>query len=133
MDPNACLNEIRYLLKDIDWEVYDERITSLLEHVQALDEWLTKDGFIPKDWVSTEHRESANGEPRMTDAQRNRLWELCGNYNVPFRENDYVLSSKQATIGAGWVEGWVGGNMYSGIVARKTIYVGVSPEGESHS
>lgn len=75
----------------------------------------------------------ADGASRMTNAQRDRLWQLCARYNVPFREDDYLLSSKQSGIGAGWVEGWVGGRDGSGITSRKTIYVGVSPEGESHS
>ena len=75
----------------------------------------------------------ADEKPRMTDAQRDRLWEMCGRYGVPFRESDYVLSGKQAGIGAGWVEGWVGGIDGTGITSRKTIYIGISPEGESHS
>jgi hypothetical protein len=75
----------------------------------------------------------ADGKPRMTNAQRDRLWQLCANYNVPFREDDYILAGKQASIGAGWVEGWVGGRDGSGITSRTTLYVGVSPEGESHS
>jgi hypothetical protein len=75
----------------------------------------------------------ADGQPRMTTAQRDRLWEMCGRYNVPFREDDYILAGKQASIGAGWVEGWVGGRDGSGITSRKTIYVGVSPTGESHT
>ena len=75
----------------------------------------------------------ADGKPRMSLAQRDRLWEMCGNYNVPFREDDYVLSGRQASIGAGWVEGWVGGRDGSGITSRRTVYVGVSPEGDSHT
>lgn len=69
-----------------------------------------------------------DGAPRMTIAQRNRLWALCGRYGVPFREDDYVLQNRPTGLmTAGWVEGWVGG------LVGKTIYVGVSPEGDSHS
>lgn len=65
--------------------------------------------------------------PRMTEAQRNKLWELCGRYNVPFREDDYVIMSADSIFGPpNWVEGWVGGK-------QGTLFVGVSPEGDSHS
>lgn len=86
------------------------------------------------------HRHANESQKRMTNAQRNRLWEMCGNYNVPFRENDYYLNPS-----TGWVEGWIGGVEHAlpqvpdnAPVVRKipvprTIYVGVSPEGESHT
>jgi hypothetical protein len=64
---------------------------------------------------------------RMTEAQRDKLWDLCGRYNVPFRETDYVIMPEGSIFGPpNWVQGWVGGE-------SNTIFVGVSPEGESHS
>lgn len=68
-----------------------------------------------------------NNEWRMTDAQREKLWALCGRYDVPFREDDYVHNSKESAFMPGWVEGWVGGE------PNLTIYVGVAPDGSSHS
>jgi hypothetical protein len=61
----------------------------------------------------------ADGRPRMTTAQRNRLWELCGSYNVAFREDDY---RPQFDLPIGYVGGRLGG-------ADGSVFVGVSPEG----
>jgi hypothetical protein len=73
----------------------------------------------------------ADGTPRMTDAQRDRLWQLCGSYSVAFREDDYTSAFD---LPQGWVNGWVGGNRHGyGGDGKLTIFVGVSPEGEAHS
>lgn len=58
----------------------------------------------------------------MTDAQRDALWNICGRYGVPFREDDY---HPQFDLPPGYVAGWVGG------VAdpQECIFVGVDPEG----
>jgi len=82
--------------------------------------------------VTTPPRARADGaaRARMTDAQRDRLWQLCAVYNVPFREDDYFLwTEKSGGVGAGWVEGWVGGRDGAGLTRRKTMYVGMDPEG----
>lgn len=79
---------------------------------------------------------TADNRPRMTTKQRDALWELCGRYNKPFRESDYVLHERPSAFspGVGWVEGWIGGPMFNGHNNQgKTIYVGISPEGEVHS
>jgi hypothetical protein len=59
MDPNACLAKLRELSKaqvkdDEDSEGYlvrsgmrSEEMADLLE---ALDQWLSKGGFLPEDW-----------------------------------------------------------------------------------
>ena len=60
---------------------------------------------------------------KMNTAQREKLTLLCERFNVDFRESDYLVSPFGMT---GWVEGWLGGK-------PGTLYVGVSPEGESHS
>jgi hypothetical protein len=80
-------------------------------------------------------RPRPDGKPRMTHAQRDKLWDLCAGYNVPFREDDYVLHSTRAaiSIGSGYVEGWIGGRDGDGTTGRKTLYVGVAPDGRSHS
>ncbi len=60
MDPEANLREQRKLAAEIvsapdpvDEAGYielDERANRLADLVQALDEWLTKGGFLPADW-----------------------------------------------------------------------------------
>jgi hypothetical protein len=62
----------------------------------------------------------------MTPAQEQRLRQLCTNYNVEFDPSDYIEYPPDSFMMPGWVEGWVGG-------VERTIYVGVSPEGDSHS
>lgn len=79
----------------------------------------------------------SDGERRMTVKQRDKLWAVCGGYNVPFREDDYFVYSPESTMMAGWAEGWVGGRNHAtgdrGGTEKPTIYVGVSPEGDSHT
>ncbi len=73
--------------------------------------------------LSCEHTTDAHGHLRMTDAQVARLVALCRGYGVPFREDDYHLCGERSISSPeGWVEGYVG-----------PVFVGVSPEGESHS
>ena len=76
-----------------------------------------------------------HGKNRMTTKQRDKLWELCGRYNVPFREDDYSGPFSGTGLGLkGWVEGWIGGVKHNGHNNQeKTIYVGVSPDGRIHS
>lgn len=71
-------------------------------------------------------KEITDTEGRMSFLQREALWNLCGRYNVPFREDDYRLYPKDSSICKGYVEGWVGGR-------PGTIYVGVDPYGRIHS
>ena len=65
----------------------------------------------------------------MTDAQRTKLQTLCERYRVTFTESDYLVFSQDSSMMPGWAEGWVGGLTQAG----RTLYVGVSPEGDSHS
>jgi hypothetical protein len=83
----------------------------------------------------------ADGKPRMTTAQMLALWRLCGRYNVPFREDDYLLHGPKGFT-PGYVEGWIGGSLHAAgrqqqigdmTVNRSTIYVGVDPEGRANS
>lgn len=55
MDPNATLRRIRELVKELqepegdgyDTDTLTEELTEL---VSSLDNWLTKGGFLPKQW-----------------------------------------------------------------------------------
>lgn len=54
MDPNKCLEQIRddvsVIFSVSDTETAISRYESLAEHTQALDEWLSKGGFLPQLW-----------------------------------------------------------------------------------
>ena len=130
MDPNETLRELRYLVKEFDFE--DVPLArDIVERIQALDEWLTKGGFSP--WhANKEPNRFADQRARMSDAQRNKLWEMCGRYNVPFREDDYIFDSRDKMF-----VGWIGGSEYFDVnenaARKKTIFVGVEPNGDSHT
>lgn len=70
----------------------------------------------------------------LTDAQTEKLQILCDRYKVEFHPDDYQPAFD---LPDGWVAGWVGGPLHAGVESAgfnvKTIYVGVSPEGDSHS
>lgn len=56
MDPNATLARIRELTaslldSDADPGTAASIGDQLAEHVQALDEWLSKGGFLPRAWT----------------------------------------------------------------------------------
>ena len=48
MDPDVCLAEIRELTKKSD--LSDDQIEDLVTRVRALDEWISRGGFLPKAW-----------------------------------------------------------------------------------
>ena len=56
VDPNETLRLLRASAKDIaetfdrDEEVASADAAELASYVQALDEWITKGGFLPKEW-----------------------------------------------------------------------------------
>jgi hypothetical protein len=55
MDPNANLTEMRELAQTLldnnaDLSDFCAQAERLAELVQALDEWLTRGGFLPRDW-----------------------------------------------------------------------------------
>lgn len=66
-------------------------------------------------------------KPRMTEEQVIALFRLCGRYGVQFNEIDYY-PGKGDGLPDGYFAGWVGG-WKPGSDRKKTIYVGVSPEG----
>lgn len=56
MDPNANLQEQRRLTAELQNEIDNlgrpdaVKVDRLLALVEALDTWITKGGFLPKDW-----------------------------------------------------------------------------------
>ena len=62
----------------------------------------------------------------LNPAQEAKLRNLCDRYNVSFDPAHYMVYPATSSMMAGWAEGWVGGS-------NNTIYIGVSPEGDSHS
>ena len=50
MDPDETLRQLRALVRAEDWDAADgERVREL---VAALDEWLSRGGFLPDAWRS---------------------------------------------------------------------------------
>jgi hypothetical protein len=59
-------------------------------------------------------------------AQQSKLVSLCERFGVENDRSHYLLHPPGSVMMPGWAEGWLGG-------APGTLYVGVSPEGDSHS
>lgn len=51
MDPDVMLDEMRALAKS-DLSEFGDEVHRLAELTLALDEWITKGGFLPADWRS---------------------------------------------------------------------------------
>jgi hypothetical protein len=77
MDPDEALRQIRLLIKQLRAEdtvgnpdaplgVFRQHARDLAETVEGLDEWLTRDGFLPFDWQSEEDK----AEQRALEARR---------------------------------------------------------------
>lgn len=49
MDPDKCLADIRYLVEQLPAD--DGAASALAERVQALDEWISRGGFLPDAWL----------------------------------------------------------------------------------
>lgn len=91
----------------------------------------SKDGMVVIEWPSglaTEYYARVWGltVTDMTDAQEEKLRDLCERYGVEYDPEHYRLYPSNASMMAGWVEGWIGGQ-------PGTIYVGVDRDGSSHS
>lgn len=58
MDPSAALNIIRERMADVlasetdDGFTDGDAIATLVEYLQGLDEWLSRGGFLPRDWTT---------------------------------------------------------------------------------
>ena len=66
---------------------------------------------------------------RFTQAQYDKLELSCALWNVPFDPTHYRTISATSYFTPGFAEGWVGGPDQAG----KTIFLGVEPNGDSHS
>jgi hypothetical protein len=60
MDPNELLRLIRATIKqmnvDENHDVWVAHAVEVTEYFEALDEWLSKDGFLPADWMAEEDK-----------------------------------------------------------------------------
>lgn len=68
MDPNVTLQELRALISeraqvdDAEGTGKRERLAeAIIERFEALDQWLTKGGFAPNDWLRPPRLEVKNG------------------------------------------------------------------------
>lgn len=54
MDPNACLAQIRDILKSFDSAKDDEEMaglgSELVDYVSSMDTWLSQGGYLPDAW-----------------------------------------------------------------------------------
>jgi len=68
MDPNAALSHARLaassILDDMDHEhaTDPDDVQRLAESFQSIDQWLSRDGFLPMDWDKEEHKPGAGGD-----------------------------------------------------------------------
>lgn len=56
MDPNATLAEIRELIETENTLKDGQYTDDIIERFEALDEWLSKGGFLPADWDNNANR-----------------------------------------------------------------------------
>lgn len=57
MDPNEALRALRAACDKLDSdEEFHDATDVLYEHFRALDEWLSRGGFLPEAWSSAEDR-----------------------------------------------------------------------------
>jgi hypothetical protein len=69
--------------------------------------------------------------PKFTEAQELALQRICERYKVNYSPDHYFRYPDDSFMMPGWCEGWVGGMELQ--QERRTLYIGVSPEGECHS
>lgn len=54
MDPNETLKRLREIVsefrEDSDGEMDLDAMSDMVDHFEALDEWIAKGGFLPKAW-----------------------------------------------------------------------------------
>jgi hypothetical protein len=106
MDPNQALQEIRATAEQIrDAPLATERELALEESVTALDEWLSKGGFLPEPWRGRQDAlgsdpglaaplEFALHAPDMKSAWEG-AHEMCRRY---FGDVAYVLRADKAGL-----------------------------------
>ncbi len=58
MDPNETLRRIREYTGNPNYPVaIDEAWDNLIELVDALDQWITRGGFLPSEWMSLDYED----------------------------------------------------------------------------
>jgi len=90
MDPNEALRLIRAYIKQMRVEnpigsitsgttagMFVQHAVDLAEQVEALDEWLSKEGFAPADWESEDTEKTA-----MAQALRDLVGDHCESHAV---------------------------------------------------
>lgn len=73
MDPNETLRAIRALLTEDDGRTDPE----LADKVRALDEWLTKGGFLPEAWDHAPYAK-LRANARQSDVEHGLDWKDLG-------------------------------------------------------
>jgi hypothetical protein len=60
MDPNELLRLIRLTIAqmnaDENHDIWVAHAVEVTEYFEQLDEWLSKDGFLPTDWMADEDK-----------------------------------------------------------------------------
>lgn len=81
-----------------------------------------------EDHLPDELRDKAieHADSGWTLEQLHKVETLCHRYTAKFRYSDYRRYPDDASMMKGYVEGWIGGQ-------QTTIFVGVEPNGDSHS
>lgn len=106
MDPNANLKELRELaaelirLLDAEDHIDENDVNRLCELVEALDQWISRGGFLPAAWSDTPLEDPDRGSFTMS---RRALGKLLGDYDQLFtqvtdtqRSNTKLLEENRA-------------------------------------
>lgn len=70
MDPNETLRLMREALEDsslLEGDAADRAREDVCEYVRALDEWLTKGGFLPDAWARPASSSAIRTAPELAD------------------------------------------------------------------
>ena len=68
MDPNATLKRIRQIIAEGD-DGSESLTEELPELVEALDEWLSKGGFLPLEWAKGRNKEGVRAAVGSIEAE----------------------------------------------------------------
>lgn len=117
--PDEVFCDARYIDTVRAYRDRKHRSLSVDDYVKVDEDWFQclSFGFGPCD----EPRQPT--ETHLTPQQDERLRVLCERYHVEFDPQHYYAAFD---LPEGWVQGWIGGQ-------PGTLFVGVSPEGDSHS
>jgi hypothetical protein len=131
MDPNAALEELRKLIAEAaasSSETTDEivdRLDTIAELVHALDEWLSRGGFLPAAWNYARKITVPDG---WTFPQYWAAIELCKRWNTPLAIANFAPAGND--LPTGYRVGWVGAPRDG---RPGTIYCGIAPDGRVSS